>query len=159
MAKQKKQLKGTIALNRKAQHDYFIEHRFEAGIALSGWEVKSLRAGKAQLVDSYVLLKDGEAWLMGCHISPLPTVSTHVVADPTRTRKLLLNRNELNRLFTGVQQRGYTCVALALYWKKHLVKCEIALGKGKKDFDKRHVEKERDSNREIQRALNSRNRN
>lgn len=159
MAKQKKQLKGTIALNRKAQHDYFIEHRFEAGIALSGWEVKSLRAGKAQLVDSYVLLKDGEAWLMGCHISPLPTVSTHVVADPTRTRKLLLNRNELNRLFTGVQQRGYTCVALALYWKKHLIKCEIALGKGKKDFDKRHVEKERDSNREIQRALNSRNRN
>lgn len=95
----------------------------------------------------------------GLSYQPLPTVSTHVVADPTRTRKLLLNRNELNRLFTGVQQRGYTCVALALYWKKHLVKCEIALGKGKKDFDKRHVEKERDSNREIQRALNSRNRN
>lgn len=158
MAKQKKQLKGTIALNRKALHDYFIEHRFEAGIALSGWEVKSLRAGKAQLVDSYVLLKDGEAWLMGCHISPLSTVSTHVVADPSRTRKLLLNRNELDRLFTGVQQRGYTCVALSLYWKKHLVKCEIALGKGKKEYDKRHVEKERDSNREIQRALNSRNR-
>lgn len=158
MAKKKRQLKGTIALNRKALHDYFIEHRFEAGIALSGWEVKSLRAGKAQLVDSYVLLKDGEAWLMGCHISPLSTVSTHVVADPSRTRKLLLNRNELDRLFTGVQQRGYTCVALSLYWKKHLVKCEIALGKGKKEYDKRHVEKERDSNREIQRALNSRNR-
>ncbi|HZJ94742.1 MAG TPA: SsrA-binding protein SmpB [Thiopseudomonas sp.] len=157
MAKQKKQLKGTIALNRKALHDYFIEHRFEAGIALTGWEVKSLRAGKAQLVDSYVLLKDGEAWLMGCHISPLSTVSTHVVADPSRTRKLLLNRNELNRLFTGVQQRGYTCVALSLYWKKHLVKCEIALGKGKKEYDKRHVQKERDSNREIQRALHNRN--
>lgn len=157
MAKQKKQLKGTIALNRKALHDYFIEHRFEAGIALTGWEVKSLRAGKAQLVDSYVLLKDGEAWLMGCHISPLSTVSTHVVADPSRTRKLLLNRNELNRLFSGVQQRGYTCVALSLYWKKHLVKCEIALGKGKKEYDKRHVQKERDSNREMQRALQSRN--
>jgi|SRR5699024_1836847 SsrA-binding protein len=157
MAKQKKQLKGTIALNRKALHDYFIEHRFEAGIALTGWEVKSLRAGKAQLVDSYVLLKDGEAWLMGCHISPLSTVSTHVVADPSRTRKLLLNRNELNRIFSGVQQRGYTCVALSLYWKKHLVKCEIALGKGKKEYDKRHVQKERDSNREMQRALHSRN--
>ena len=93
MAKQKKQLKGTIALNRKALHDYFIEHRFEAGIALTGWEVKNT-CRKAQLVDSYVLLKDGEAWLMGCHISPLSTVSTHVVADPSRTRKLLLNRNE-----------------------------------------------------------------
>lgn len=158
MAKQKKQLKGTIALNRKALHDYFIEHRFEAGIALTGWEVKSLRAGKAQLVDSYVLLKDGEAWLMGCHISPLSTISTHVVADPSRTRKLLLNRNELNRLFSGVQQRGYTCVALSLYWKKHLVKCEIALGKGKREYDKRHVEKERDSNREMQRALRHHNR-
>ncbi|NLJ12395.1 SsrA-binding protein SmpB [Denitrificimonas caeni] len=153
MAKHKKQPKGTIALNKKALHDYFVEQRMEAGIALSGWEIKSLRAGKAQLVDSYVLLKDGEAWLMGCHISPLKTASTHVIADPTRTRKLLLNRNELDKLFIGVQQKGYTCVALALYWKKHLVKCEIALGKGKKDYDKRHVEKERDSNREMQRAL------
>ncbi|MFB1011788.1 MAG: SsrA-binding protein SmpB [Thiopseudomonas sp.] len=157
MAKQKKHPKGTIALNKKAQHDYFIEHRFEAGLALTGWEVKSLREGKAQLVDSYVLLKDGEAWLMGCHISPLQTASTHVVADPTRTRKLLLHRRELEKLAGGVQRQGYTCVALALYWKKHLVKCEVALAKGKKDFDKRHVLKERDSNREMQRAIREKN--
>lgn len=159
MAKQKKQnTKGTIALNKKARHDFFVEQRFEAGIALTGWEVKSLREGKAQLVDSYVLLKDGEAWLMGCHISPLQSVSTHVIADPTRTRKLLLHRRELEKLFSGVQRQGYTCVALALYWKKHLVKCEIALAKGKKDFDKRHVLKERDSDREMQRALRTKNR-
>lgn len=159
MAKQKKHnTKGTIALNKKALHDYFIEQRFEAGIALTGWEVKSLRAGKAQLVDSYVLLKDGEAWLMGCHISPLQTVSTHVVADATRTRKLLLHRRELEKLFGGVQRQGYTCVALALYWKKHLVKCEVALAKGKKDYDKRQVLKERESERDMQRALRSKNR-
>lgn len=157
MAKQTKHPKGTIALNKKARHDYFIEHRFEAGLALAGWEVKSLREGKAQLVDSYVLLKDGEAWLMGCHITPLKTASTHVVADPTRTRKLLLNKRELEKLFGGVQRQGYTCVALALYWKKHLVKCEIALAKGKKDFDKRHVLKERDSQREMQRAIREKN--
>jgi SsrA-binding protein len=158
MAKKKKLgTSGTIALNKKAHHDYFIEHRFEAGLALTGWEVKSLREGKAQLVDSYVLLKDGEAWLMGCHITPLQTVSTHVVADPTRTRKLLLHKRELEKLFGGVQRQGYTCVALALYWKKHLVKCEIALAKGKKDFDKRHVLKERDSQREMQRALRDKN--
>lgn len=158
MAKQKKKTpKGTIALNKKAHHDYFIEHRFEAGLALTGWEVKSLREGKAQLVDSYVLLKDGEAWLMGCHISPLQTASTHVITDPTRTRKLLLHKRELERLFGGVQRQGYTCVALALYWKKHLVKCEVALAKGKKDFDKRHVLKERDSQREMQRVLREKN--
>ena len=153
MAKQKKHPSGTIALNKKALHDYFIEHKFEAGLALAGWEVKSLRAGKAQLVDSYVLLKDDEAWLMGCHITPLTTASTHVIADPTRTRKLLLNKRELDKLFGSVQQKGYTCVALSLYWKAHLVKCEIALAKGKKDFDKRHTEKERDADREVQRAM------
>lgn len=155
MAKQKKHPSGTIALNKKALHDYFIEQKFEAGVALSGWEVKSLRAGKAQLVDSYILLKDGEAWLMGCHITPLTTASTHVIADPTRTRKLLLHQRELGKLFGAVQQKGYACVALALYWKKHLIKCEIALAKGKKEFDKRHTEKERDSDREIQRAVRS----
>lgn len=155
MAKQKKHPQGTIALNKKALHDYFIEHKFEAGLVLSGWEVKSLRAGKAQLVDSYVLLKDDEAWLMGAHITPLQTASTHVIADPTRTRKLLLNKRELDKLFGSVQQKGYTCVALSLYWKQHLVKCEIALAKGKKDFDKRHVEKERDADREVQRAMRS----
>ncbi len=155
MAKQKKQTSGTIALNKKALHDYYIEQRFEAGIALAGWEIKSLRAGKGQLTDSYVLLKDGEAWLLGSHITPLNAASTHVIADPTRTRKLLLHKNELGKLFGAVQQKGFACVALALYWKKHLVKCEIALAKGKKEFDKRAVEKERDSNREIQRAVRS----
>ncbi len=155
MAKQKKQSPGTIALNKKALHDYFIEQKFEAGLVLAGWEVKSLRAGKAQLVDSYVLLKDGEAWLMGAHITPLTSASTHVIADPTRTRKLLLNKRELGKLFGAVQQKGYACVALSLYWKKHMIKCEIALAKGKKEFDKRHTEKERDSDREIQRAMRS----
>ncbi len=153
MAKQKKAPQGNIAQNKKAFHDYFIEQKFEAGLALAGWEVKSLRAGKAQLVDSYVLLKDGEAWLMGCHITPLTTASTHVIADPIRTRKLLLNQRELGKLFGAVQQKGYTCVALSLYWKGHLVKCEIALVKGKKEFDKRHTEKERDADREVQRAM------
>jgi SsrA-binding protein len=153
MAKQKKQSPGTIALNKKALHDYFIEQKFEAGLVLAGWEVKSMRAGKAQLVDSYVLLKDGEAWLMGAHITPLTSASTHVIADPTRTRKLLLNKRELGKLFGAVQQKGYDCVALSLYWKKHMIKCEIALGNGKKEYDKRHTEKERDSYREIQRAM------
>jgi SsrA-binding protein len=155
MAKQKKTSPGSIAQNKKAQHDFFIEQRFEAGLALAGWEVKSLRAGKAQLVDSYVLLKDGEAWLMGCHITPLTTASTHVIADPTRTRKLLLHKRELGKLFGAVQQKGYACVALSLHWKKHLIKCDIALAKGKKEFDKRHTEKERDADREVQRAMRS----
>jgi SsrA-binding protein len=153
MAKLKKHPTGTIAQNKKARHDYFIEHKFEAGLVLAGWEVKSLRANKVQLVDSYVLLKDGEAWLMGSHISPLTTASTHVIADPTRTRKLLLNQRELEKLITSVQQKGYACVALSLYWKAHLIKCEIALGKGKKEYDKRDTERERDSNRELQRAV------
>ncbi|WP_286785338.1 MULTISPECIES: SsrA-binding protein SmpB [Pseudomonas] len=153
MAKQKKTSPGSIAQNKKALHDFFIEQRFEAGLALAGWEVKSLRAGKAQLVDSYVLLKDGEAWLMGCHITPLTTASTHVIADPTRTRKLLLHKRELGKLFGAVQQKGYACVALSLHWKKHLIKCDIALAKGKKEFDKRHTEKERDADREVQRAM------
>ena len=144
---------GTIALNKKAKHDYFVEDRFEAGIALTGWEVKSLRAGKGQLVDSYILLKDGEAYLLGAHISPLKTASTHVIADPTRTRKLLLKARELDKLLTGVQQKGFSCVPLALYWKGHLVKCEIALVRGKKDFDKRQTEKERDWAREKQRVV------
>ncbi len=144
---------GTIALNKKAKHDYFVEDRFEAGVALTGWEVKSLRAGKGQLVDSYILLKDGEAFLLGAHITPLKTASTHVIADPTRTRKLLLKARELDKLLTGVQQKGFSCVPLALYWKGHLVKCEIALVRGKKDFDKRQTEKERDWAREKQRVV------
>ena len=149
---------GTIALNKRAKHEYFVEERFEAGIALTGWEVKSLRAGKAQLVDSYILLKNGEAFLLGGHITPLKTASTHVIADPTRTRKLLLKARELDKLLTGVEQKGYSCVPMALYWKKHLVKCEIALVKGKKDYDKRETEKNRDWEREKQRLVRENNR-
>lgn len=156
MSKHKKQPQGSIALNKKALHDYFIEEKFEAGLVLAGWEVKSLRAGKAQLVDSYVLLKDGEAWLFGSHIAPLQSASTHVIADPDRTRKLLLHKRELGKLFGAVQQKGYACVALSLYWHQHLVKCQIALAKGKKLFDKRAAERERDSARDIQRAMRSR---
>lgn len=160
MSKQKKSQPngGTIALNKRAKHEYFIEQRFEAGIALAGWEVKSLRAGKAQLVDSYILLKDGEAYLFGAHITPLQTASTHVIADPTRTRKLLLHAKELEKIIAGVDQKGYSCVPLALYWKKHLVKCEIALVKGKKDYDKRASEKDRDWDREKQRLVREANR-
>lgn len=144
---------GTIALNRRARHDYHLEERVEAGLVLEGWEVKSLRAGKAQLVDSYVLFKDGEAFLLGALITPLPSASTHLVTDATRTRKLLLNRRELNRLAGAVQQKGYTCVATALYWKRHRVKCEIALAKGKAQHDKRETEKARDWQRQKQRIL------
>lgn len=155
MSKQPKKSSGggTIALNKRARFDYHLEERFEAGLVLQGWEVKSLRAGKAQLTDSYVLLKDGEAWLIGAQVTPLPTVSTHVVSDPTRTRKLLLKERELDQLIGAVQQKGYTCVATALYWKGHLVKCEIALAKGKKEHDKRDTEKERDWGREKQRIM------
>lgn len=144
---------GTIALNKRARFDYHIEERFEAGMVLLGWEVKSMRAGKAQLTDSYVLLKDGEAWLIGAQITPLSTASTHFVTDPGRTRKLLLKERELDRLIGAVQQKGYTCVATALYWKGHLVKCEIALAKGKKEHDKRETEKDRDWGREKQRVM------
>ena len=143
----------TIALNKRARHEYFIEEEFEAGLALQGWEVKSLRAGKANIGDSYVILKDGEAFLFGANFTPLTVASSHYVCDPTRTRKLLLNKRELERLEAAVAQKGYTCVALSLYWSKHLIKCEIALGKGKKEYDKRETVRERDSNRELQRAV------
>ncbi len=149
---------GTIALNRRAKHEYHFEDRFEAGIVLEGWEVKSLRAGKCQLIDSYVLLKDGEAWLLGAHIEPLKSASTHVEPDPRRTRKLLLGHRELSRLFGAVQQKGYTCICTAVYWKRHLVKCEIALAKGKQAHDKRATEKERDWDREKQRLTRHKNR-
>jgi SsrA-binding protein len=145
----------TIALNKRAKFDFFIEERFEAGIALTGWEVKSLRAGKGQLTDSYVIFKDGEAWLLGAQIQPLATVSTHFVSDPTRTRKLLLKQRQIRELREAVEQKGYTVVATALYWKNHLVKCEIALAKGKKQHDKRDTEKERDWNREKQRLMSN----
>ena len=148
----------TIVVNRKASHDYFIEDRFEAGIALLGWEVKSLRQKKVQLVDSHVIVKDGEAWLLGAQINPLLSASSHVWADPTRTRKLLLHRKELAQIFTGIQQKGYTCVCTKMYWKGHLVKCQIALAKGKQAFDKRAVEKDREWNIQRQRTMQHRNR-
>jgi SsrA-binding protein len=144
--------------NKKARHDYFIEDTFEAGVALQGWEVKSLRAKKSQLTDTYVLIKDGEAFLLGCHITPLDTASTHVVADPTRTKKLLLHRKELARLFSATQQKGYTCVCTKLYWKSHLVKAQIALAKGKQAHDKRATLKDRQWNIEKQRAVRHNNR-
>ncbi len=147
----------TIALNKKARHEYHIEERFEAGLVLTGWEVKSLRAGKCQLTDAYVLLKDGEAWLLGAHIAPLSTASTHVNADPTRTRKLLLHAKEIGRIVGKVNQAGFTCVPLAIYWKRNKVKCEIALVKGKKLFDKRATEKERDWNRQKARIMRENN--
>jgi|TARA_B110000967_G_scaffold85926_1_gene88459 SsrA-binding protein len=143
----------TIALNKKAKHNYFLEDKFEAGIALMGWEVKSLRDGKVNLTDTYVLIQNGEAYLIGTNITPLKTASTHYVTEPIRSRKLLLNRRELDKLEAGVNQKGHTCVCTALYWKNHLVKCEIALAKGKADFDKRQDEKERDWDRQKQRIM------
>jgi len=146
----------TIALNKKARHDYALEERFEAGIALEGWEVKALRAGRIQLRDSYVLVKDGEAWLFGALITPLPTASTHIQPEPQRSRKLLLHRAELDRLIGAVERRGYTLVPTAMYWKQGRAKVEIALAKGKQAHDKRATEKERDWQREKQRLLRSR---
>lgn len=143
----------TIVINKKANHDYFLEDKFEAGIALLGWEVKSLREKKVQLVDSHVIIKDGEAWLLGAQIVPLSTVSSHYIADPTRTRKLLLNARELSRIFSGIQQKGYTCVCTKMYWKGHLVKCQVALAKGKHSYDKRQVEKDREWNIDKQRTM------
>lgn len=144
---------GTIALNKKAKHDYHIEEKFEAGMVLSGWEVKSLRAGKAQLVDAYVIIKNEEAWLLGAHITPLQSASTHVIADPLRTRKLLLKKREINRILGNIAKAGSTCIALALYWKGNHIKCEIALAKGKQEHDKREANKERDWGRQKQRVI------
>lgn len=145
----------TIALNKKARHDYFIEERFETGISLQGWEVKSLRAGHAQLKEGYVSIKDGQVFLVGAHISPLASASTHVKPDPRRTRKLLLHRQEIRKLIGAVERRGYTLVPLALYWKKGRAKLEIALAKGKRQYDKRASIKQRETEREQQRALKS----
>lgn len=143
----------TIALNKKARHDYFIEDSFEAGLVLHGWEVKSLRAKSIQLKESYVLLKDGEAWLFGAHISPLPTASTHIDPDPIRSRKLLMHRREIDRLIGAVERKGYTIVALKLYWKKGRAKIEVGIAKGKQQHDKRSSEKDRDWAREKARIM------
>jgi len=146
----------SIANNRKAWHDYFIEERFEAGIALEGWEVKAIRAGRLQLRDAYVIVRGAELWLIGCTITPLPTVSTHFQPDPTRTRKLLLHAREIDRLIGAVERSGYTLVPLDMHYSKGRIKLEIGLAKGKKQHDKRESEKERDWQRERQRLLRTR---
>ncbi len=137
-----------IAVNRKALHDYFIEQRFEAGLVLTGWEVKSLRAGRAQLKDSYVVIQRGEAWLLNAHISPLSNVPEYIHAEPERSRKLLLHDRELNQLAGNVSREGYTLIPLSLYWKKNKVKLEFGLAKGKKQHDKRETIKEKEWKRE-----------
>jgi SsrA-binding protein len=143
----------TIALNKKARHDYFIEDRFEAGIALHGWEVKSLRSGHAQLKEAYVVVRNSEVFLLGAHISPLSSASTHVHPDPRRTRKLLLHSEEISKLVGAVERRGYTLVPLALYWKRGHAKLEIALARGKQKHDKRAAIRQREAQREQERAL------
>jgi SsrA-binding protein len=143
----------TIALNKRARFDYHIDETFEAGLALAGWEVKSLRAGKVQITDTFVLVRNGEAFLVGASITPLDTVSTHFVADPTRTRKLLLHKKELAKLVAATQQKGMTCVCTALYWKGHLVKAKIGLARGKQSHDKRQDQRDRDWDRQKQRVL------
>ncbi|HEY5647280.1 MAG TPA: SsrA-binding protein SmpB [Pseudomonadales bacterium] len=156
MATQKKKsgpASGTIALNKRARFEYELAEKFEAGLVLEGWEVKAIREGNVQLTDSYVLLRNGEAWLLGANIVPLTSASTHVIADPQRTRKLLLHTKELARLFAATQQKGFACVATALYWKGNKVKCEIALAKGKKSHDKRATQRDRDWDRQKQRIM------
>ena len=155
MAKKEKKTNqsNTIALNKKARHDYHLEERFEAGLVLEGWEVKSLRAGKVQIRDSYILLKNNEAWLFGALITPLATVSTHIQPDPQRSRKLLLHRVELNKLIGAVERKGYALIPTALYFSHGKVKLEIALAKGKQAHDKRQSEKEKDWSRQKQRIL------
>jgi SsrA-binding protein len=145
-----------IAENRKARFDYFIEDRYEAGMVLQGWEVKSMRAGKAQLTESYVYVKNGEAFLYGAHIAPLTTTSTHFIAEPTRTRKLLLNLSELEQLEHAVERDGYTLVPLEMYWKSGRAKIQIGVAKGKKQHDKRATEKDRDWQRDKARILRTR---
>lgn len=143
----------TIALNKVARHDYFIEEKYEAGIALEGWEVKSLRDNRVQLKESYVVIQKNEAFLLGAHITPMASASTHIKPDPTRTRKLLLHREQLNKLIGLVERKGYALVPLALYWKKGRAKLEIGLAKGKKQHDKRATEKDRDWKREKERIF------
>lgn len=145
----------SIADNKKAFHDYFIEERHEAGLVLAGWEVKAIRAGRANLKESYVVLKKGEVFLIGCHISPLLTASTHVHPDPVRTRKLLLHAAEISKLIGKVERAGYTLVPLNLHYAKGRIKLEIGLAKGKKQHDKRATEKEREWQREKQRLIRS----
>lgn len=147
-----------IADNKKAVFNYFIEERFEAGMVLEGWEVKAVREGKVQLTDGYVVIRNGEMYLIGCQINPLKSASTHVNPDAVRTKKLLLNKEEIRRLVGKVEQKGYTLVPLNLHWKNGRVKCDIGLAKGKAEHDKRDTIKDREGKREVERAMKSRSR-
>lgn len=153
--KQKKTSPNTIAQNKRARFDYHISDTVEAGLELMGWEVKSLREGKGQLTDSYVFFKNGEAFLLNAQIQPLISASTHFVTEPTRSRRLLLHKKEIAKLRQAAEQQGYSVIALSLYWKNHLVKCQIGLGKGKQQHDKRETEKQRDWNRQKQRLMHT----
>lgn len=157
MAK-KPETNSRIAENKKAAFNYFFEERHEAGIVLQGWEVKALRSGKAQISEAYVVIKDGELFLIGCQIQPLKTASTHISTDATRLRKLLMKKDEIRRLIGKVEQKGYTLVPTNLHWKNGLVKCDVALAKGKGEHDKRDVIRDREGKREVERAMKSRNR-
>lgn len=147
-----------IADNKKALYNYAIEERFEAGMVLQGWEVKALREGKVQLTDGYVVIREGELFLIGCQINPLNTASTHVSPDSVRTKKLLLHKDQIRRLIGKIEQKGFTLVPLNLHWKSGKVKCEIALAKGKAEHDKRDTIKDREGKREVERAMKSRSR-
>ncbi|MEQ6306957.1 SsrA-binding protein SmpB [Delftia acidovorans] len=157
MAK-KPETQSRIADNKKSAFNYFFEERFEAGIVLHGWEVKALRSGKVQLTDGYVIVKDGELFLLGCQINPLKTASTHVNPDAARIKKLLLKKDDILRLIGKVEQKGFTLVPINLHWKNGFVKCDIALAKGKAEHDKRDVIKDREGKREVERAMKSFNR-
>jgi SsrA-binding protein len=146
----------TIAENRKARHEYFIEESYEAGLMLMGWEIKSMRAGRAQLSEAYVFIRNGEVFLHGAHLSPLTSASTHVVADPVRTRKLLMHRSEIDKLVGSVEREGYTLIPLELYWKAGRAKLKVGLAKGKKQHDKRATDKDRDWDRDKARILRGR---
>jgi SsrA-binding protein len=154
----KKESPSRIADNKKAAYNYFFEERFEAGMVLQGWEVKAAREGKAQLTDGYVVIRNGELFLIGCLINPLKTASTHVNPEAARTKKLLMHKDEIRRLIGKVEQKGYTLVPIQMYWKAGKVKCEIALAKGKAEHDKRDTIKEREGKREVERAMKDRHR-
>ena len=156
-AKDKANGGGTIALNKRARHEYHLDERHEAGLALQGWELKSIRAGRANITEAYAVIRDGELFLFGAQMTPLISASTHVVADERRTRKLLLHRGEIDTLIGRVEREGYTLVPTALYWKGNKVKAELALARGKQTHDKREASKERDWNREKQRVLRRHN--
>ena len=155
---QKKEAPSRIADNKKAAYNYFFEEKHEAGIVLEGWEVKAVREGKARITEGYVVIRDGELFLIGCHIDPLKTASTHVHPESARTKKLLMHKDEIRRLIGKVEQKGHTLVPIQLYWKNGRVKCEIALAKGKGEHDKRDTIKEREGKREVERAMKSRHR-